>query len=208
MQVNEIITYPSRAGSITFIAGYQNIFDKDIKSKAFNNLMFAEHESNDSYFSGLFNNDTLVAVLNVVFREHNMWQITYTETVPEYQGQGAFRYLLIRAVNRYKKILCDEHQTNEAKQAWKSLIKYSGGQFNILVYDPLTNNTEPVEHFSDDKIWNQKSSPLLMITNTLSEDQVIVNSNREQYMENVNTSRTEMNIWFGPTSSTEDYFNP
>ena len=93
MQVNEIITYPSRAGNITFIAGYQNIFDKDIKSKAFNNLMFAEHESNDSYFSGLFNNDTLVAVLNVVFREHNMWQITYTETVPEYQGQGAFRYL-------------------------------------------------------------------------------------------------------------------
>jgi len=56
MQVNEIITYTSRYGSIV---GYQNIFDKNINSKAFNNLMFAEHESNDSYFNGLFNNDTL-----------------------------------------------------------------------------------------------------------------------------------------------------
>jgi hypothetical protein len=205
MNISEIVTYPSRSGSIV---GYQSIFTDKVQEPAFDELLYAESKGQYSYFGGLLHNNELVSVLNVTYyREHGLWQIVYSETTSEYQRQGCFRYLLIKALDHYGKVICDEHHSPEAMMAWKSLMKYTGPHFNVVVYNTNTRTEHNPSEYTDDEIWNQKSDILLMAKRV---GNGLVLEKRERFYEGlkIGPDRTEMNIWFGKNSSTDVYTNP
>lgn len=204
MKINEIILLPSRDESMDKFT-FPNIKPVPVKD-AFDHFEFAEVLKGDDHKLMLYDNGVVISGLHLEIRG-GYWQITYSQTVPEYRNQGCFRYLLIRAVNAHKTILSDSRQTTEAADSWKSLIKHSGGQFNIFVFNG--ENRIPATTVPENDIWNGKDIPVLMITNTLTGTNVVVSPERERHMESKgNFSRMEKYLWFGESSSTENYLNP
>lgn len=201
MKIKEIVLYPSR---IENIDKYQNILLKSQKSKSFESLELAEIIGSDEHILGLFDEEKLVSVLHLNIRNHGLWQITYAQTKSEFQGQGCFRYLLTMAANKHNMILSDDHQTNESKTAWKSLIKYPGPRLDIWVYD--NNQKCNVSDYTDNDIWNDKPDPILAATSKSNSDDR--SSTMNKLKENMNIDRTENGIWYGPKSSNKDYTNP
>lgn len=204
MKISEIITLPSRDESMDKFT-FPGIKTTPIKD-AFKDFEFAEIITGDDHKLMLYHDGDVISGLHLEIRD-GYWQITYSQTLADYRGQGCFRYLLIIAVNRHKTILSDSRQTSESASAWKSLIKHSGGQFNIFVFDG--ENRIPANTVPENDIWNGKDIPVLMITNTLTGTNVVVSPGREKHMESKgNFSRMEKYLWFGVDSSTENYLNP
>lgn len=203
MKIAEIVIYPDRTESME---KYNQYFKDATTSSAFGDLILYKSTNSDEDFIGLFEKTQLVAVLHLNIREHGMWQITYTQTALDWQGQGCFRYLLTSAVATHGIVLSDDHQTQASKEAWKSLIKYPGPNLEIFVYDVDTKNKIPSFDVPDNEIWNNKSNPILLITNRSSI------SDRSRVMtrlkEKTGIDRTTDGIWYGPNSSTDTYINP
>ncbi len=203
MKIQEIVLYPSR---IENIDKYQYALLKSQKSKAFGSLELSENITPDEHILGLFDKEKLASVLHLNIRDLGLWQITYTQTEKEFQGQGCFRYLLSTAVNNHNMVLSDDHQTTESKNAWKSLIKYPGPNLEIWVYDTFNHQKYTVDDYTDTDIWNNKTNPVLAATLKSNI------SNRNPIMDrlkgNMNIDRTDEGIWYGPNSSNKDYNNP
>lgn len=204
MKIDEIVLYPDRRENIE---KYNQYFGNSTTVPAFADLALARTTSSDEDFFGLFDTDQLVSVLHLHVRDHGLWQISYAQTEPAFSGQGCFRYLLTSAVAAHGMVLSDDHQTNSAKEAWKSLIRYPGPNLEISVYDTDTGNKIPVADVPENAIWNDKSNPVLLITRQSSSK-----SNRDEVMtglkESVGIDRTTSGIWYGANSSTDTYTNP
>jgi len=204
MNINEIVVYPNRMENIE---KYTQYFKNANTLPAFLNLKMARNMTSDEDFIGLFDKTQLVAILHLNIRESGMWQITYTQTETNFQGQGCFRYLLTTAVNTHKSILSDTHQTNDSKLAWKSLIQYPGPNLEIFVYGVNTKNKIPSFDIPENKIWNNNENPVLLITSN-SSNITDRNDVMKKLKETTGIDRTTDGIWYGPNSSTKNYLNP
>jgi ribosomal protein S18 acetylase RimI-like enzyme len=200
MKMHEVVLYPSRDVDLS---NYQHNFDLTSATFAFNGLRFVENKTDQSHDLGLFDKDTLVAYLRLDIRDHGLWQITLAQTDPKFQGQGCFRYLLLKAVEDHNNILSDDHQTQQAADAWKSLIRYPSNRIKILLYDFESKKTIPISDVLDSEIWNQKENLVLMIT----KQKYIKESIRDTEIKK-RYGRDYDSIWFGPNSSNDDYINP
>jgi GNAT superfamily N-acetyltransferase len=192
MHIQEIVTIPSREDEI---ARYRSEFDVDDPGiRAFAGVIFKETSLNDEHHLGLFADDELVAYLRLDIRDLGLWQITYSLTAPDYRGQGCFRYLLEKAVAEHKKILSDNNQTVEAKNAWESLIKHPGGLMTISAFDIDTNTVSDIQ--SNDAVWNQQQSPLLLASAIHYSNKI---KEHLDYSEKIKKKigRDRINIWFG-----------
>lgn len=205
MKISEIILYPNREENIE---KYTHYFINSNHVSAFSGLTFSQVLSSDEHYLGLFNQTKLAAILHLNVRDSNFWQITYTQTEQDFKGQGCFRYLITAAVNSHGSVLSDDHQTPQSKQAWKSLIQYPGPNLNIFVYDTDTQNKIPSTDFSENEIWNNKSNPVLLITNSAPESATNRESVMSKLKESTGIDRTNAAIWYGVASSTVDYTNP
>lgn len=207
MKLDEIVVGVSRSGDL-----HKYAFLGELDSEpAFDDLMFVEtFLSSEEHVLGLVNSDhELIAVIHLSIRDSGgRWQIQYTETAPEYQNRGCFRYLLIKAVNQHKEILSDDTQTPEAMQAWKSLIKYSGGHMKIWVVHK-DGTLSPTTNVDPSEIWHEDEYPSLMITNVMDGPGVIRNESRERSMKKSGLDfRMEINMWFGLASQADGFYNP
>ncbi|VVC06128.1 Uncharacterised protein [uncultured archaeon] len=206
MKIQEVIESPNREESL------ENCMFTPIHTKPawFDNLWFGDELSKDEHKLGLFDaNYKLIAFLLLNIREHGFWQITLSLTGQNYRNHGCFRYLLIQAVVKHDIILGDEVQTSLARKAWESLIRFSGGQFSIFVYNVETKEKILAKKLSSDEIWNDDPNTILMIEKgTALNESIIFDQNREKLFKRVCSTRTEMHLWFGKNSSTEEYNNP
>lgn len=207
MRIREIVTYPDR---IENIQKYNQYFTNSQKIPAFGNLLTGRvTTATDEEILALFDRDQIVSILHLNTRDHGMWQITYSQTEPEFQGQGCFRYLLNSAVAVHNTILSDDHQTSLSKKSWQSLIKYPGPNLEIFVYDTRTKKKISSTRVQDKDIWNNKSNPVLMITESNSG---LNNTDRDRVMsrlkETTRIDRTEIGLWYGIGTSTTEYYNP
>lgn len=206
MQVDEIVTVPSRDQDIS---KYQGVFADQSKVKAFNGLTFAENQTNQSHELGLFDDENLVAYLRLDTRDQGKWQITYSQTESRFRGQGCFRYLLTKGVLEHGAVLSDSHQTQEAIDAWKSLIRFPGGQIQILLYDVDTGKTSKTHGVPEEEIWNQRTNTVLMASKQKYTSEGLHRmQKRDQWHQMHGTNRDCNSIWYGPDSSTDSYFNP
>ena len=185
------------------IKKYDQFFTDAPRLPAFEGLTLAHTVEPENDYIGLFEND-LISILHLSTREHG-WQITYSQTEPEFQRRGCFRYLLTTAVDTHGSILSDEYQSNKAKEAWKSLIKYPGPNLEIFVYDG--SNKILSLGMPENEIWNGRVSPVLLIQKTTA-----ASPSRDKIMtrlrETTGIDRTEKGIWYGIASSTTEYDNP
>jgi hypothetical protein len=206
MKITEIVLTPSRADALE---KYQGNFSNQDRTPAFNNLGFSQVQTADSHELGLFSRDNLVAYLRLDQREDPTWQITLSQTQEQYQDQGCFRYLLLKAVSSHGEVLSDTHQTAEAKAAWQSLIRYPGGLMQILSVDTETNTVYPTWNVPEDEIWNQETSPVLLARKQQYSEKILESMKKRDAWHHVNnTGRDHDSIWFGPDSSNSEYINP
>ena len=202
MQVNEIVSYPSRDGNI---GKFKHYFTNVKLSPAFSDLTFGLANNHGTEIYGLFNEDTeLVSVIELDERDTPYWQISYTETLPNYRRQGCFRYLLLKAVENHTTILSDEHQTNEAENAWKSLIQYPSERLRFKMYHTKTGDIEDIDQ---SMVWNDSSIYVMMVTNSHFTESMKHQSEIRDKFTTKNNRHFE-GLWFGPDSSNQDYNNP
>lgn len=201
--INEIYSYPQTGENIFKYQEYFN--DVHQEDTTFGNLKYSNTQSNDSDFFGLLHDNELVSVLHVDLRDGSRYyQITYSETIPHYRKQGCFRYLLLKAVEKYHTIISDDRQTKTAEQAWRSLIQYPSDRLKFKMYNTFNDTTEDIDV---DKVWNNTGEYVLMITNThFTEDMRKKSDIRDKYTKFSNTHFEGM--WFGNHTSSDWYVNP
>jgi hypothetical protein len=205
MKITEIVSLVSRSDPME---KYQWIFDDLKKISAFGNLKFAELIELEDHYLGLFNNDNLIAFLHLEIRTPgNRFQISYTETDINYQGQGCFRYLINTSVNRHSEILSDTHQTDESKNAWKSLIKHPSEKISIYVLNMETKNIILASLVPENEIWNEQDSTVLLIRKNIFSPELLENWDRNNTRKKKN-GRDYDSLFYGSLSSSKDYINP
>ncbi len=204
MKLEEITIYPSREDPIE---NYQHLFDNAKRESAFDNLEFSEVFSTDDHYLGLFHNNELVSLLLVSFRQLNKWQITYSQTILKFRGQGCFRYLLHKALDIHKEILSDDHQTPEAELAWKALIKYTDERMIIVVFDEVSKQEYSKNKIPFDKIWNENENFLLLAKKRIFTQKMLENRAKDNELKK-KVNRDYDSIWYGQKSSNKDYVNP
>lgn len=201
--IQEIVSTPPSGSKIE---AYQYIFNNIKTIDAFNNLTYAKVNYNDSEYYGLLNNkNILVSILIMDLRDNSKYyQVTYTESLPEYRRQGCFRYLLLKSIEQHSTILSDERQTKDAEESWKSLIQYPSERIQFYMYNISKDSIEPVDIT---KIWNNTDDYTVMATNKHVTTEMLERSKiRDKYT--VKVSRHFDGLWFGPHTSTTEYINP
>jgi GNAT superfamily N-acetyltransferase len=201
MTIREIILMPSR---VDYIEKYVHIFTNAHRVPAFNNLTFAEVKDTDVHFLGLFNDAQLISFLHLEIRTYPYFQVTYSQTEPEFQRQGCFRFLLEKAVDTHSHVLSDNRQTTEATAAWKSLIQYPGGRMHFYLFNGTTIDKLPLEYKT---IWNNEELPLVIASKIQYTVEQLQRSKHDDERR-MKYNRHRNYIWFGPNSSTPEYTNP
>ena len=204
MKIDEVVVYPDRN---TNIEKYNQYFQNSNTVKAFDGLFLVRNIEADHDYLGLITQDKLVSILHLNFR-NDMWQITYAQSEPDFQNQGCFRYLITAAVSTHDSILSDDHQTDKSKKAWQSLIKYPGPGIEIFVFDTSTKAKLPSQNVPEDKIWNNQTNPVLLISKSNNAETTDRNNVMTALKETIGIDRTIKGIWYGKNSSTSNYINP
>jgi hypothetical protein len=127
MHIKEIITNQSRDEDISKFVRY---FATAAKTKAtWNSQLLYAHVPQtewDPECFGLFEGEDLVAVLLADTDRGNGLQITQTAVTVKWRRQGCLRYLINAATKMHGVIVTDDHQTHEAKEMWRGLVKFPG----------------------------------------------------------------------------------
>ena len=101
------------------------------------------------------------------------------------------------SVATHGEILSDTHQTPEAVNAWKKLIKFPGAKMTICLFDTESGVMLDTHKLVFDQIWNQDISPVLAAckkqrSKKLQEYSDIDNEIKKKY------GRDHDSLWFGP----------
>lgn len=187
---------------------YVNYFNNLERFPAFENFTLSENKIEDSHYFGLFNkDDVLISILHIADRDLPYYQVTYSQTSPEYQGLGCFRYLLDYAVNLYGNILSDTHQTIDAASAWKALSRYPSGKVHYYVYDMYDGSTKKITYSNYDEIWHNNENPVLLATKTINPPKLQEHIDRDNTIKK-KYGRDHDSLFYGIKSSSHDYINP
>lgn len=204
MQINEIVQTEQRP---EFIEEYANLFDGCPQMSAFNSIHgqltyseVPETMNHDAAF-GLFNDQKLVAIILLSDERHGKMQISKSITAPSFMRMGCFRFLLNKAVARYREVLSDDRQTPMARSAWETLIKSTGSTLIIRAYDPETNSySSNAPH----QVWDNDDILLSATRRNTKIDES--NNPNNVFHRNHRTGRDYNSIYYGFPS--EDRDNP
>lgn len=210
MKIDEIINMSDREVPIV---EYLKFFNNAAKIPAFESLKFAEATTAwKDHYLGLFSDNDLISILHVSPSDHELFQVTYSQTELEFRRCGCFRFLLLKALSTHGSILSDYSQSNDAKKAWKSLIQYPGPNMDIYIFNANNAAAEliPAASVTDSDRWNNKQIPVLLAKKSaITEIEYPVKAAAvDRLLENTGIDRTYMGIWFGKNSSNSTYDNP
>lgn len=202
--IPEIATIGSR---LEPIEKYQHHFVDVPKTPAFDELMFGEKIDDDSVYLGLFKAGQLVSILYLMIRDEPYYQVTYSQTEPEFQGLGCFRYLLEYAVLKYDNILSDDHQTPEAGSAWRALSAFPGSRVHYFIYDTQFGSKSRITRHNYDEIWNGDPNPLLLASKinypTKLQEHIIRDNEIKKKI-----GRDYNSLFYGESAINDSFINP
>ena len=198
MNINEIITNPPRD---EYIDDHQQKF-RDINSVAtIRGLSLKKIMSDDEIEYGLVDDkDQLVGYLALEDAGNSMWVATLAQLAQAYKGLGYGTFLYDYAVMNDKlKLLSDATNTsgkNGSVELWNRLR--NNKRYDIVGYDVDTNQIIPDATF--DMIYNEKPNTrwlALPSSKTINESLTYIQSNMKR----------RFVVWYGPGTSTPEYFN-
>lgn len=199
MKIEEIITNPPRD---EYLDNKLLHFNNAVPVATIKHLTLKKSELDDQIYYGLFDDaDRLVGYLELAQYENtDMWQVLLAQLANAYKGQGYGTFLYDYTVMNDKlKLLSDETNTggpHGSKNFWLSL--YAKKRYDIVGFDTETNTVIPDIH--PDEVYNENPNIrwLAVAPNeTINESIIRIQSHmRNRYV-----------AWYGPGTTTEDYFN-
>lgn len=202
MQINEIAQTEQRP---EFIEEYANLFADCPQMPAFNSihgqLTYAEvpETMNHDAAFGLFHEQKLVAIILLSGERHGKMQISKSITTPSFMRMGCFRFLLNKAVTKYREVLSDDRQTPMARAAWETLIKSTGSTLIIRSYDPETNSYSSI---APHQVWDHDE---VLLSATRRDTKIDESSNPNNvFHRNHKTGRDYDSIYYGFPSADRD----
>ncbi len=198
MKLREIITNPPRD---EYLDQYQRKFDDAESLVTIRGLVLKKISTASEIEYGLFDDlNRLVGYMALDYRGDNIWEVTLVQLAQAYKGQGFGSFFYDYAVMNDKlKLLSDATNTggpHGSRSLWQRLI--SNARYQIVGYDTQTKSV--ISDASPDMIYdNQPNTRWLAIPpfETINESlQRIQSTMRNRYV-----------VWYGPGTTTEDYFN-
>lgn len=197
MKVTEIITNPPRD---EYLDSHSYKFGSDVVA-TIRGLRLKKYSDSTEIEYGLFDQeDRLVGYLGLDYYGDNIWQVSLSQLAQAYKGQGYGTFLYDYAIMNDKlKVLSDATNTggpHGSKNLWLRLI--DNKRYNIVGYDTKTNSM--IADATIDMIYDQKPNTRWLALppgETINESLIrIQTSMRNRYV-----------VWYGPGTTTENYFN-
>ena len=198
MKVTEIITNPPRD---EYIDGYQSaLINSPIVAKI-KNLELRKDDSNSLELRyGLFNGSDIVGVMTLESRDNDIWEVTLVQLAQAYKGMGYGTFLYDYAVMDDKlKLMSDATNTggkHGSRELWSRLK--NNNRYKIVGYDNDTQKVLP--NAKEDDIYDNKTNTrwlALPPNTTINESLEMIQS----------TMKKRFVVWYGPGTTTPDYFN-
>lgn len=198
MKFNEIISNPPRD---EYIDQYQFKFSDAEPLATIRDLTLKKSSSPAEIHYGLFDSqDRLVGYMSLEYRGDAIWEVTLVQLAQAYKGQGYGTFLYDYAVMNDKlKIMSDATNTggpHGSKSLWLRLI--SNDRYVIVGYDTQTKTIIP--DATPDMIYDNKPNTRWLAVppgETINESLERIQS----------TMKNRYVVWYGPGTTTEDYFN-
>jgi hypothetical protein len=198
MQVKEIITNPPRD---EYIDQYHHLFDIAPTLAKIKDLVLRKVESSDEIHYGLFDSkDRLVGYFSLDYAGKDIWTVTLVQLAQAYKGQGLGTFFYDYAVmNDNLKIMSDSTNTggiHGSRNLWDRLK--SNGRYQVVGYDTKTKQIIP--DATPEMIYDNKPNtrwlalpPGETINESISRIQGLM--------------KKRSVVWYGPGTTSEDYFN-
>lgn len=198
MNIEEIITNPPRD---EYIDQYQSNFSSAEPVAKIRNLLLKKSASPGEIEYGLFDQqDRLVGYFSLYYYGRDIWVVALVQLAQAYKGQGLGTFFYDYAVMNDKlKIMSDATNTDGvhgSRNLWQSLKKKS--RYQIVGYD--TDNQEILPDVDSDQVYNHQANIRWL---AIPGDKTINES--IQYQQSLTTKRHI--VWYGPGTTTEDYYN-
>lgn len=198
MEITEIITNTPRD---EYLDRYDFEFKNAVPIARIKDLTLKKTVSSIEIHYGLFDTkERLVGYFGLSLYKKDIWQVDLVQLAQAYKGMGYGTFLYDYAIMNDKlKVLSDSTNTggpHGSKNLWQSL--YNKKRYNIVGYDTDTDTVIQDIHPGD--VYNQKSNIrwlALPPTETINESLKRIQSYmKERYV-----------VWYGPGTTTENYFN-
>jgi hypothetical protein len=198
MNISEIITNPPRD---EYIDNYSSFFkDASVVAKI-KNLVLKKDATETEIQYGLFDvEDRLVGYFSLYYYGKDIWVVSLVQLAQAYKGMGYGTFLYDYAIMNDKlKLLSDATNTggpHGSKTLWKSL--YSKNKYDIVGYDTETDTI--LKDIHPDDIYNNKPNIRWLAippNETINEALIRIQQ----------TMKKTYVVWYGPGTTTEDYFN-
>lgn len=198
MKITEIITNPPRD---EYLDRFTFEFGNAESVAKIKDLTLKKAASSIEIHYGLFDpRDRLVGYLGLSLYKKDLWQVDLVQLAQAYKGIGYGTFLYDYAIMNDKlKVLSDKTNTGGpygSKNLWQSL--YNKKRYNIIGYDTDTDSVIQDIHPGD--VYNEKPNIrwlALPPNETINEALTRIQS----YM------RKRYVAWYGPGTTTEEYFN-
>tara|TARA_R110000868_G_C10844729_1_gene760340 strand:+ start:262 stop:861 length:600 start_codon:yes stop_codon:yes gene_type:complete len=198
MNIDEIITNPPRD---EYIDKFSSDFDDAPVVAKIKDLKLKKSESLEEIQYGLFDNhDRLVGYFSLYYYGDGIWEVSLVQLAQAYKGFGYGTFLYDYAIMNDKlKVLSDSTNTggpHGSQKLWKSL--YNKKRYPIVGYN--TKTKQIMKDITPDQVYNQTSNIRWL---ALPSDKTI----NESITDIQKIMKNRYVVWYGPGTTTEDYFN-
>jgi hypothetical protein len=198
MKFSEIITNPPRD---EYIDQYHQKFDDSEDLVSIKGLVLKKITTPTEIEYGLFDHkDRLVGYMALEYRGDSIWEVRLVQLAQAYKGQGFGTFLYDYAVMNDKlKLMSDSTNTggpHGSRTLWQRLI--DNARYQIVGYDVKTKTIIP--NATIDQIYDNKPN-----TRWLA---IPPNETINESIERIQSMmKGRYAVWYGPGTTTEDYFN-
>jgi hypothetical protein len=197
MNIKEIITNPPRD---EYIDNYQPLFDKAPVITTIRGLELKKLSSPTEIEYGLFDKNNLVGYMSLDYHGNDIWEVRLVQLAQAFKGMGYGTFLYDYAVMNDKYKIISDATNTEGKhgsvELWRRLR--SNSRYEIVGYDTVTKQIIP--NASDKDIYDNKVNTrwlALPPNKTINESlEYIQGHMKKRYV-----------VWYGPGTTTPDYFN-
>ena len=198
MKITEIITNPPRD---EYLDNHNFEFKNAVTVASIRSLELRRSDMDDGIVYGLFNTkDELVGYLQLDKYHNNIYTVRKVQLANAYKAQGFGTFLYDYAVMNDKlSILSDETNTggiHVSKNLWLRLK--SNNRYQIVGFDTVTDSIIP--NATAEMIYNNEPNTRWLAIPpgaTINESLTRIQRNmRDRYV-----------VWYGPGTTSEDYFN-
>jgi GNAT superfamily N-acetyltransferase len=198
MKIQEIITNPARD---EYIDGYAQQFDRAEPVVRIRDLTLKKSASPTEISYGLFDDRSrLVGVMQLEYRGRDIWEVVLVQLAQAYRGQGYGTFFYDYAVmNDGLRVMSDATNTggpHGSRALWTRLRAH--GRYDVVGYDTKTQTIIP--DATEDAIYDHRPNTRWLALppgETINESLTRIQS----------TMKSRWVVWYGPGTTTEDYFN-